>query len=447
MTAASTTARTPNVWWVAIVCGMASFIDAAAIVSSGIALVIYQQTIGVGDGELGVLSGALTLCIAIGAISGGRLGDRFGRRTVFLVTMAMVIVGAALLVIATGFVSLLVGTILVGLGTGADLPVSLATISEAATDANRGKLLGFSQILWICGILSSIAISSVVGGMGRLGGQILYAQVGIAAVLVLLARLTIPESPSWSAAHSERAAGAHTVRAERTGLKDLLGDRLYLAPFLALLGFYTPTIHGANTGGQFGALIAVNAVGISVQLNSLIGLILFPVGFVWAILFMRIVDTPSRMTWFLIGAAALAISYLMPVVLGFSLPVWIAMQVINGFGGAFAFEAIMKVWSQESFPTLMRSSAQGTIIAVARVVAAGVATVTPVLSHTPRMLYLVLFVVATVGLVIGYAGFRKGRANLFDVEAKDIGEAQIELMAQGHRRDAPAATPSTTPLS
>ncbi|GAA1326465.1 hypothetical protein GCM10009592_12170 [Brachybacterium rhamnosum] len=34
-----------------------------------------------------------------------------------------------------------------------------------------------------------------------------------------------------------------------------------------------------------------------------------------------------------------------------------------------------------------------------------------------------------------------GRANLFDVEAKDIGEAQIELMAQGHRRDAPAAAP------
>ena len=441
MSAVPAPTRAPNLWWVATVCGMASFIDAAAIVSSGIALVIYQQTIGLTDGQLGALSAALTLSIAIGAISGGRLGDRFGRRAVFLVTMVMVIIGATLLVLAGGFVSLLIGTILMGLGSGADLPVSLATISEAATDANRGKLLGFSQILWTGGILSSTAISAIVGGMGRLGGQLLFAQVGVAALLVLLARLTIPESASWSAAHSERKAGARTVRAERTGLKDLLGDRLYLMPFLALLGFYTLTNLGANTGGQFGTLIAVNAVGISVQLNSTIGLVLFPLGFVWALLFMRIVDTPRRMTWFVIGAVALAVSYLLPVVLGFSLPVWIAMQVINGFGGAFAFEAMMKVWSQESFPTLMRSSAQGTVIAVARVVAAGAATVTPVLSHTPRVLYLCIFAVAAIGLLIGYLGFRKGRANLFDVEAKDLAEAQVELMAQGHRRDAPASAP------
>lgn len=439
MSAVPAPTRAPHLWWVATVCGMASFIDAAAIVSSGIALVIYQQTLGLTDGQLGALSAALTLSIAIGAISGGRLGDRFGRRAVFLVTMAMVIIGATLLVLAGGFASLMLGTILLGLGSGADLPVSLATISEAATDANRGKLLGFSQILWTGGILSSTAISAIVGGMGRLGGQILFAQVGVAALLVLLARLTIPESASWAAAHSERKAGARTVRAERTGLKDLLGDRLYLVPFLALLGFYTLTNLGANTGGQFGTLIAVNAVGISVQLNSTIGLVLFPLGFVWALLFMRIVDTPRRMTWFVIGAVALAVSYLLPVVLGFSLPVWIAMQVINGFGGAFAFEAMMKVWSQESFPTLMRSSAQGTVIAVARVVAAGAATVTPVLSHTPRVLYLCIFAVASIGLLIGYLGFRKGRANLFDVEAKDLAEAQVELMAQGHRRDAPAS--------
>ena len=54
--------KAPNPWWVAVVCGMASYIDAATIVATGIALVIYQQTIGVTPTEIGIMSGSLTLC-------------------------------------------------------------------------------------------------------------------------------------------------------------------------------------------------------------------------------------------------------------------------------------------------------------------------------------------------------------------------------------------------
>ncbi|HBY22045.1 MAG TPA: MFS transporter, partial [Propionibacteriaceae bacterium] len=46
MTATAATRPAPNPWWVGLVCGMASYIDSAAIVGTGIALVIYQQTIG-----------------------------------------------------------------------------------------------------------------------------------------------------------------------------------------------------------------------------------------------------------------------------------------------------------------------------------------------------------------------------------------------------------------
>jgi len=52
--------------------------------------------------------------------------------------------------------------------------------------------------------------------------------------------------------------------------------------------------------------------------------------------------------------------------------------------GAFAFEAILKVWTQESFPTLLRSTAQGTIVSVARVLAAAIALVTPSLAAAGR---------------------------------------------------------------
>ncbi len=427
----STPRRRPNPWWVAVVSGMASYIDAATIVSSGTALVLYQHSIGVSASEIGVLSATLTLSIAIGALSGGRLGDRFGRRTVFLATMAMIVVGSAILVFASAFPLLLVGTVFAGLGSGADLPVSLATIAEAATDRIRGRVVGFSQVLWFGGILGTTAVSSIVGGLGHLGGQIMFAHVGVVALVVLLLRLTIPESDSWSAAHDERRSGASTLRARRAGVRDVLRERTYLLPFLALLGFYALTNLAANTAGQYGTYVAVNVGGLSVQLWSVVNLIALPVGALLALWFARASDGRHRMAYFIIGAVAYTVDFAIPAVFGFSLITLVVSTAIGLIGSAFAFEAIMKIWTQESFPTLLRASVQGAVIAAARVVAAIVALVTPALLGAPQVMYAALAVLVGVGMLIGWAGFHRQRRSMFDVETEDVSDEQSDARAVG----------------
>ena len=411
---------TRRAWWMGSIAGMASYIDAAAIVSSGIAFVLYQHSIGLAENEIGALSSMLTFGVAVGALFGGRLGDRFGRRSVFLITMAMIVTGSILLVTAPGFMPLLLGIALVGLGTGADLPVSLATISEAADDNNRGKLIGFSQILWMVGILATMGISAVVGNLGQLGGQILFAHVGVVAAIVLLLRLTVPESRIWQAARTEQRAGVETMRAEFSGLKDLFSNRTYVVPLAALLVFYTLTNLGANTGGQFGAYVAVNIIGIDVQLFSFIGLATLPAGILLGLWFMRIVDGPHRMTYYAVGAVAFIASFAVPAIFGFTVATYLITLAGAALGGAFAFEAIMKIWSQESFPTLLRGSAQGGIIAVARFAAAGFALVTPALLGTPQLAYGMLAGLVAVGLLAGWLGFRKSSQNMFDVEAMQM---------------------------
>lgn len=430
MAVASPTAARPNPWWVGVVCGMASYIDAATIVATGIALVIYQHTIGVTPEQIGVLSGVLTLGIAAGAVFGGRLGDLFGRRRVFLATMVIVIAGIALLVFGDSFPLLLTGVVLAGLGTGADLPVSLSTISEAATERNRGAIIGLSNFLWVVGILGTVVISSIAGGWGRLGGQLLFGQVGVIAILVFFARLTIPESPSWIVARDERRRGVTTIRADRASWRDLLRAP-YAAPFLALLVFYTLANVGANTGGQFGTYLAVNVAGIPVELNSALGLLTFPIGLVCGIWFMRIVDGPRRMAYYVAGAVFLLLGYLAPAIFGFSLPTIVAMNVCLGIGGAFAFEGIMKVWTQESFPTLLRTTAQGTIIAVARVVAALLAFVTPsLIAVSPQGLYGVLSALVAVGLLVAWFAFRRQQGSQFEQEARTDPLATVPVRAE-----------------
>src|SRR3954453_21513172 len=135
-TGAPQTLRGPKAWYIAVVAGMASYLDAATIVSSGNALVIYQKPLGLTGNQIGVLSFALTMGIAIGAMSGGRLGDRFGRKPVFSVTMIGIVVAMGLNVFAPASAILLAGPTLAGLCTGAALPVSIATIAEAGDDTN-----------------------------------------------------------------------------------------------------------------------------------------------------------------------------------------------------------------------------------------------------------------------------------------------------------------------
>jgi inositol transporter-like SP family MFS transporter len=408
---------------------MASYLDAATIVSSGNALVLYQEPLGLTGDQIGLLSAALTLSIAVGAATGGRLGDRFGRKPVFSITMIGIAVAMTCNVFASGFGMLLVGAIVGGLSTGADLPVSIATVAEAASDDNRGKLVSFSQVLWMLGIIGPLALVSVIGHLGQLGGQIIFAHVGVIAVIVLVARLPLPESPVWLRARDDSARGgagtppvtAQDGSTQHARIRDLLATP-YLIPFVCLLVFYPLVNLAANTGGQFGTYLWVNTAGASVEFAARIGLIMTVVGFGLAVVFLRVVDTRARMPIFFVGAACYVLSTLIPAVLGVSLTTLLIWQILGAIGGAFAFEAILKVWTQESFPTLLRSTAQGTIISVARVLAAALALVTPRLAAAgPQLLFGVLTVLIGIGMAAAVLAFRKGSRNEFASEPRPAG--------------------------
>ena len=410
--------RAQGPWRVGVIAGMASYIDAAAIIGFSTAMVIYQSALGLTPEQVGLASGALTLGIAVGALTGGRLGDRFGRRPIFTATMVAIISGSVVLIFADSFQLVILGAIILGLATGADLPVSLSTISEAADDSNRGKILSLSNLLWLVGSIVSAAIGVVVGEMGRIGGQVIFSHIAVVAAIVMIARLGVPESASWKAARDERRAGISTVRAARSGARELLRQP-YLTPFLGLIVFYAFTNLAANTGGQFGTYLLVNFTDVSIATAALVGLPVLPLAVIGTIWFMRIADTPRRFTYFTAGAVLWIVGLLIPVIFGYSFVTSFISGIVVVGGSIFAFEAIMKIWTQEQFPTLLRTTAQGAIIAVARLLAAILAAFTPSIAALgPSLLYGVLAFFATIGLVTAWVVFRtRDRHSEFDTEA------------------------------
>ena len=392
-------------WKVAVLAGMASYLDAGCIVTSGGALVLYKNEFDLGAGDIGALSSILTFLFAIGALIGGRLGDRFGRRKVFTVTMIGLAVGTAIMAGATGTAMLYVGTVLVGFSIGADLPVSMAMISEEAPEGAKGRMVAFSNVLWMLAIGTTLGLQAIVGGMGTTGGRIMWLHPAILAVVVLVLRTRMPESKEWAKAHTDEARGAMTDPSgtDLAGAKQLV-RKPFVFPLVALALFYGIVNLSANTGGQFSTLMYTELAGVSVSQAGLIGLGVLVISFLSALGFMRVIDRPSRMSFFLIGGIIYTVAQATPLVFGIHAWTLIVWQALGGIGGAFAGEPMWKIWSQELFPTLLRTSAQGVTVFFTRVLAALAAGVTPLIVETsPRLLFV--FLTACVAFTTALAWF------------------------------------------
>lgn len=383
-----TATGTPGPWRTGILAGMASYLDAGAIVTTGAALVLYQSTLNLNEVAIGILSGLLTLFFALGAVVGGRLGDRFGRRRIFMVSLVLYAAGITALMAAVHPAMLYVGVVLTGIAIGADLPVSLALVAEEAPEGMKGRLVAFSGFLWFIGIIVTELLKAIVGPLGALGGRILYAHLLLVAVVVLVLRLSLPESREWAAAQRAKAAGDDEIRF--SDIPHLFTPPL-LFTILALGLYYGAWELTGNTFSQFGTYIWVNLAGGTVQSQALVGLALLPIGIGGALLFMRIVDRPSRRIWFAIGTSCHVVAFALPAVAGVSIPTLVAMMLLFAFGANFSGAIMYKVWSQELVPTLLRSTAQGLTIAFARLTAALFAFVTPALLTAKGSLSFGLF--------------------------------------------------------
>jgi MFS transporter, SP family, inositol transporter len=390
-------------WRTAIVAGMASYLDAGALITTGIALVLYGPILGKEPWAIGLLAGLLTFCVAIGAVVGGRLGDRFGRRRVFTLTITLFAVGMVLLFTAAVPAMLFIGVTLAGLAIGADLPVSLALIAEEAPEGKKGKMVASSGILWMSGILVTTIITIFVSPLGVTGGRILYGHLLVVSIIVIIFRFTLRESREWSRAKraslGEVVAGVDDTTIRLSAFRQLFRKPIFTA-LVATGLFYLTWNLGANTFGQFFSFLYVHA-GSTVQLSSMLSLV--PLGIAGGLIFMRVADGPSRRGWYVFGAICGMVGFSLPLIFG-ATPISLGGNLLLfGVGSGFAGESIYRVWSQEVFPTLLRASAQGITLAVARTLAAVFAVVTPTLAvASPATLYGVLAGCAIASSVIGY---------------------------------------------
>ncbi|MCM3848302.1 MFS transporter [Pseudonocardia sp. DR1-2] len=390
-----------RLWRLAAVAGMASYLDAGILVTVGLSLTTWRDSLGFDPWTLGLISGALTFSIAVGALFGGRIADVFGRRRVFNIDILVYAIGVSLILFAQSPSLMIAGVVIGGLAAGADLPTSIAVVSEMAPDEARGRLVAFTQVMWSVGIVAVTALGFVVSGLGLTGIRILFAHLAVLALVTWAARVFSPtlrrlEEDAMGAGSSYEPEPAMPLRALFTSPR-LVGT-------MALTGlFYIFWNLMANTLGQFKAFLLSTVAGASQTLVTGLALPTSLLSLVIGLVFVRIADTRLRRPLFYVGAVLQIVAMAVGALTGGGvLGAMIVLLVLFNLSYPFAGEALYKVWTQEGFPVNARATVQGFTYSVSRFLCAGFAVVTPAIATAnPSALLWIMTGCAAAAAVVG----------------------------------------------
>ncbi|MEV0112090.1 MFS transporter [Streptomyces sp. NPDC050844] len=187
------TAQRGGVAWALVITGVAGFMAALDNLVVTTALPAIREDFG---GELHDLEwtvSAYTLTFAVLLMFGAALGDRFGRRKLFVVGIAIFTAASAAAALAPGIEALIAARAVQGVGAAIMMPLTLTLLTAAVPAAKRGMAYG----TW--GAVNGLAVASgpLIGGSltEHVSWQwIFWLNVPLGLALLPLARLRLAES-------------------------------------------------------------------------------------------------------------------------------------------------------------------------------------------------------------------------------------------------------------
>lgn len=187
------TARRGGAAWALVITSVAGFMAALDNLVVTTALPSIREDLGGGLHDLEWTVSAYTLTFAVLLMFGAALGDRFGRRRLFIAGLAVFTGASAAAAMAPGIDSLIAARAIQGVGAAVMMPLTLTLLTAAVPVAKRGMAYG----IW--GAVNGLAVASgpLVGGTltEHISWQwIFWLNVPLGLALLPLARLRLAES-------------------------------------------------------------------------------------------------------------------------------------------------------------------------------------------------------------------------------------------------------------
>ena len=317
-----------------------------------------------------------------GAIIGGSLADRLGRRKLLVITAVVFGFGAIGAALAPGTGWLIAARIVAGAAIGIASFVAPLYISEIAPVAIRGKLVSINQVALTSGIVISYLIDYTLADSGA--WRWMFAMAVIPAAAFAIGLIFIPDSPRWLAARGKldlargvlkQIRSPEEVEGELTEIQqsvsqqeghwsELLNSTLRPAMIVGVGLAIAQQITGINTVIYYAPTIFKFAGLSSVSVAILASVGVGVVNVVFTVVAMLLIDRVGRRPLLLISLAGMAVGL---IVLGcaFSLPQlagslgWIAVASLMIYVGSFAVGLGPVFWLvlSEIYPLRIRGRA------------------------------------------------------------------------------------------
>ena len=159
--------------------------------------------------------------ILIGAVAGGRLADRFGRRRLFVLTLLWYAGFTVLTGLSPALAFVYGFRFLAALGVGAEYAIINAAIAEFMPARVRGKANAFVINFWPAGAIAAALLAYLALDTLALSDTVswryMFVLGGLLALVVLYFRRRIPESPRWLLARGRAAEAEQVLRSLEAG--------------------------------------------------------------------------------------------------------------------------------------------------------------------------------------------------------------------------------------
>src|SRR5215813_12426944 len=183
----------PRLGWTLAITSLALFAFTLDRLVVAIALPAIRADLAAGVPDLEWTVNAYTLTFAVLLLTGSALGDRFGRRRMFTVGVAVFTAGSAAAALAPTVGVLLAARAVQGAGGAMFTPLTLTMLAEQTPPARRGAVLGaWGGIGGLGAALGPLAGGALTGSVGW--RAIFWLNVPLGLVLMPLARVRLAET-------------------------------------------------------------------------------------------------------------------------------------------------------------------------------------------------------------------------------------------------------------
>ena len=438
--------------------GAGVFMDGYDLFIISVALLLIKPAFNASSLDIAEISSAALLGAVFGAVFFGNLADRLGRKRLYIIDLLFFVVFAGASAFSQSVLELVLFRFLLGIGIGADYPISASYIAEFVSNKHRGKLIASVFAFQGLGILSAVGVSIALIPFGPDSWRWMLLSGVFPALIALTARTGMPETPRWYLSHGKEEEARKVmsgffgyqvpserleVVTEKVSVRELLlspyARRVFFTSaswFLVDVGVYgigilTPTLIHSIYGASTPVLASAITTG---ELYVFAGF-----GYLSAI---ALVDVVGRKPLQVVGFLGMAV----PLLAAALLHTASLVVLVPLFGLFYIFENMGPntttwIYPVELFPTRLRGTGHGLAATVGKIGAVVATFFLPLILLSvgqAEMLYIVSAAcLLGAGLTL-YMGTETKRISLEDIseifkgfyDAFDKISANLEAAAQ-----------------